>query len=96
MNDRTTATAARFGISEQCAALERDLMTLPGAVGVEFDLDGFYDNLRQVIFLVKFDIPAANKNYFRDLRALCQGVINTAARHGLTRTPDGWDPIRTH
>nr|DAQ92813.1 MAG TPA: hypothetical protein [Caudoviricetes sp.] len=62
MNDRTTATDARFGISEQCAALERDLLTLPGVVKVEFDLDGFYDNLRQVIFLVKFDIPAANKN----------------------------------
>ena len=88
MNDRTAATAARFGISEQCAALERDLLNLPGAVEVEFDLDGFYGNLRQVIFLVKFDIPAANKNYFRDLRVLRQGVIDTAARHGLTRTPD--------
>lgn len=88
MNDRTAATAARFGISEQCAALQRDLLTLPGAVKVEFDLDGFYDNLREVIFLVKFDIPVVNKNYYRDLRALRQGVIDTAARHGLTRTPD--------
>ena len=70
MNDRTTRTAARFGISEQCAALERDLLTLPGAVEVEFDLDGFYDNLREVIFLVKFEIPVANTNYYRDLRAL--------------------------
>lgn len=96
MDTRTTATAARFGISEQCAALERDLLTLPGAVGVEFDLDGFYDNLRQVIFLVKFDIPAANKNYFRDLRALRQGVIATAARHGLTRTQDAIENYGEH
>ena len=88
MDTRTATTAARFGISEQCAALERDLLTLPGAVEVEFDLDGFYDNLREVIFLVKFEIPVANKNYYRDLRALRQGVIDTAARHGLTRTPD--------
>lgn len=88
MNDRNTATAARFGITEQCAALQRDLLTIPGAVGVEFDLDGFYDHMEQVIFLVKFNIPAANTNYFRDLRALRQGVIDTAARHGLTRTPD--------
>lgn len=65
MNDRTAATAARFGISEQCAALQRDLLTLPGAVEVEFDLDGFYDNLREVIFLVKFEIPVANRNYYR-------------------------------
>lgn len=49
MNDRTSATAARFGISEQCAALQRDLLTLPGAVKVEFDLDGFYDHMEQVI-----------------------------------------------
>ncbi len=87
MNDRTAATAARFGISEQCAALQRDLLTLTGAVEVEFDLDGFYD-LREVIFLVKFEIPVASRNYYRDFRTLCQGVIDTAARHGLTRTPD--------
>lgn len=86
MNDRTAATAARFGISEQCAALERDLLTLPGAVGVEFDLDGFYDHMKQVILLVKFDV--AYESYFRDLRALRQGVVDTAGRHGLTRTPD--------
>lgn len=88
MNSRTAATAARFGITEQCAALERDLLDIPCAVEVEFDLDGFYDHLQQVILLVKFDIPAANRDYFRDLRALRQGVIDTAARHGLTRTPD--------
>lgn len=88
MNDRTAATAARFGITEQCAALQRDLLTLPGAVKVEFDLDGFYDHLEEVILLVKFDIPVVNENYYRDLRALRQGVIDTAARHGLTRTPD--------
>lgn len=86
MNDRTAATAARFGISEQCAALQRDLLTLPCAVKVEFDLDGFYDHMEQVILLVKFDVEY--RNYFRDLRALRQGVIDTAARHGLTRTPD--------
>lgn len=86
MNDRTAATAARFGISEQCAALQRDLLTLPGAVKVEFDLDGFYDHMEQVILLVKFDVEY--RNYFRDLGTLRQGVIDTAARHGLTRTPD--------
>lgn len=88
MDDRTAATAARFGITEQCAALQRDLLTIPGAVKVEFDLDGFYDHMKQVILLVKFDIPVVNKNYYRNLRALRQGVIDTAARHGLTRTPD--------
>ena len=94
MNDRTAATAARFGISEQCAALERDLLTLPGAVKVEFDLDGFYDHMEQVILLVKFDVEY--RNYFRDLRALRQGVIDTAARHGLTRTPDTTENYGEH
>ena len=46
MNSRTAATAARFGITEQCAALERDLLDIPCAVEVEFDLDGFYDHLQ--------------------------------------------------
>lgn len=88
MNAKNTATAARFGIAEQCAALERDLLAIPGAVEVEFDLDGFYDHMEAVILLVKFDIPVENRHYFRDLTALRQGVIDTAAKHGLTRTPD--------
>lgn len=96
MNARHAATAARFGIAEQCAALERDLLEIPGAVKVEFDLDGFYDHLQHVILLVKFDIPAANRNYFRDLAALRQGVIDTAAKHGLTRTPDTIEDYGEH
>ena len=95
MNDRTASTAARFGITEQCAALQRDLLTIPGTVEVEFDLDGFYD-LEEVILLVKFDIPVVNKNYYRDLRAQRQGVIDTAARHGLTRTPDAIENYGKH
>ena len=96
MNARHAAPAARFGIAEQCAALERDLLEIPGAVKVEFDLDGFYDHLQQVILLVKFDIPAANRNYFRDLAALRHGVIDTAAKHGLTRTPDAIENYGEH
>lgn len=88
MDTRNAATAARFGITEQCAALERDLLTIPGVAAVDFDLDGFYDNMHQVILLVKFDVPVTSRSYFRDLFYLRQGIVTTAGTHGLTRTPD--------
>ena len=71
---------------DKCKKLEKELLQIDGVTEIEFDLDGFYDHMEQVILLVKFDV--AYRNYFRDLRALRQGVIDTAARHGLTRTPD--------
>ena len=44
--------------------------------------------------LVKFNV--AYRDYFRDLCALQQGVIDTAARHGLTRTPDAIENYGEH
>lgn len=56
----------------------------------------FMTTWSEVIFLVKFEIPVANRNYYRDLRDLRQGVIDTAARHGLTRTPDAIENYGEH
>ena len=96
MDTRNAATAARFGITEQCAALERDLLDLPGVAAVDFDLDGFYDHMEQVILLVKFDVPVTSRNYFRDLFYLRQGIVTTAGAHGLTRTPDAVENYGEH
>lgn len=96
MDTRNAATSARFGITEQCAALERDLLTIPGVAAVDFDLDGFYDNMEQVILLVKFDVPVTSRSYFRDLFYLRQGIVTTAVAHGLTRTPDAVENYGEH
>ena len=49
MNDETTRIAERYGITEKCASLERDLLGIDGVTGVEFDLNGFLDDIHQVI-----------------------------------------------
>ena len=52
MNDETTRIAERYGITEKCASLERDLLSIDGVTSVEFDLNGFLDDIHQVIVLV--------------------------------------------
>lgn len=54
MNDETTRIAERYGITEKCASLERDLLGIDGVTGVEFDLNGFLDDIHQVIVLVGY------------------------------------------
>lgn len=88
MDTRTMETAVRFGILEKVQAFESELRTIQGVVDVEFDLDGFYDNMRQVIFLVKYDIPAAIEDYFQRRRELVANCLRIAADNDLTRTED--------
>ena len=55
MNDETTRIAERYGITDKCASLEQDLMNIDGVTSVEFDLNGFLDDIHQVIALVGYD-----------------------------------------
>ena len=45
MNDETTRIAERYGITDKCASLEQDLMNIDGVTSVEFDLNGFLDDI---------------------------------------------------
>lgn len=54
MND-AALIAERYGITEKCASLERDLLSIDGVTSVEFDLNGFLDGIHQVIALVGYD-----------------------------------------
>ena len=55
MNDETTRIAERYGITEKCEALEHDLLSIDGVTSAEFDLNGFLDDIHQVIVLVGYD-----------------------------------------
>lgn len=54
MND-AALIAERYGIAEKCASFERDLLGIDGVTSVEFDLNGFLDDIHQVIALVGYD-----------------------------------------
>lgn len=55
MKEREMVLAERYGISEKCQRLEQHIMSINGATGVEYDLSGFLDGIKQVIVLVGYD-----------------------------------------
>lgn len=92
-DNRQKETARRFGILAKCEALENDLLKIPGVADVDFDLDGFFDNMQQVIMLVKYDIDVSRSDYFDARRELQKACIMVMLAHGLN--PSG-DPIEDY
>lgn len=91
MKDETTRIAERYGITEKCASLERDLLSIDGVTSVEFDLNGFLDDIHQVIVLVGYDFHIVT----RKLR-LAVDVVNTAYLHGLEESGDRIEDYGEH
>lgn len=89
-------TAERYGVLERIKSIETDISEIEYVSGVEFDLDGFYDDFDQVIILVKYDIPIASDTYFTARIALLSSVIAKAKQHGLKRTEDRIEDYGEH
>ncbi len=85
LREREQRTADCFGITELVEKIKAALLAIQGVTSVEFDLDGFWDNMDQVIILTGFEIPF--DNYFPVRRQMVDSIISTAA-HGLARTED--------
>jgi len=94
LRKREQDTADHFGITNLIEALETDLLTIQGVTSVDFDLDGFWDDLGQVIILTGYDILFST--YFSDRRQMIERIISTAAVHGLTRTVDSIEDYGAH
>ena len=86
--DRMLKIAKRYNILENIHKLEKELLSIERVTEVEFDLDGFLDNMGQVIFLTKYDIPVETEDYFKVRRKLLVDVIKVAQDNGLSRTED--------
>lgn len=87
-------TADNFGITELVENLKDALLAIQGVVSVEFDLDGFWDNMNYVIILTGYEIPL--DNYFPARRQMVDSIISTAVAHGLTRTEDRIEDYGAH
>lgn len=96
MKNKEKDIAESFGIFERIKSIEADLLNVKFVEGVEFDLDGFYDDLNQVIILVKYDIPLSSDTYFEDRKTLLISVIEKAKEHGLKRTIDRIEDYGAH
>lgn len=87
-NERTQRTINQFNLNDKINKLEKELMQIEGVVDVEFDLDGFYDDFNQVIFLTKYDIDVRLDNYYQVRREMINNILKIARNNGLKRTGD--------
>lgn len=95
-HERTKRIIEEYGLTEKIEKLTGDLLKIPCAVGVEYDLDGFLDDIPTVIFLVKYDIPVTAENYFGLRYVLKRGVIEAAQKHGLRKSEDTIEDYGEH
>ena len=96
MDSKTENTAKRFGLLEKIEKLEKELRNIDRLSAIDFDLDGFYDNIRQVIIVAKYDIPANTEKYFEVRKKFKQDVIGVAKNNGLSRTEDRIEDYGEH
>ena len=82
-------TAKRFGILDKMEKLEKDLLSVENASNfIDFDLNGFYDDMKQVIVIIGYNIPVGTENYFEVRRRFVVDVLEVAKENGLSRTED--------
>lgn len=94
--ERTKRIIEEYNLTEKIEKLTGDLSEISHAVGVEYDLDGFLDNIPQVILLVEYDIPVEAENYYKLRSELRRGVLEVAQRHGLRKSEDTIEDYGKH
>jgi hypothetical protein len=95
MKEREVRTAKKFGILDKCQELEQELLQIGRVEKIEFDLNGFYSDIYQVIILAIYDIPATLENYFETRKEVVKNIIKVAGNYGLTRTEDAIEDYGT-
>lgn len=88
MKERTIKTAKNFSILDRVEKLEKELLEVDGVTEVDFDLDGFYDDITNIIFLTKYDIPVRLENYYEVRKQMVNNILEVASKNGLKRTGD--------
>lgn len=96
MIERTIQTAAHLGLLEKLQMLESSILQIPGIPEVDFDIDGFLDNIPEVIMIPRYSIPASDPEYYKNRRALLVSILQAAAAHDLTRTEDRIEDMGEH
>ena len=96
MRERDRLTAERFGIFDRVEALEQALLQIDRVVGVEFDLDGFYSDIFQVIVVPEYDIPVTTPDYFDVRQKMLHEVLSVTREHGLMPSGDSIEDYGKH
>ena len=96
MNEKSERTAKRFNIYDRILKLEKELLSIEGAVDVIFYLDGFCDVLNELIILVKSDIPVTIGGHWKRKKEFKNDIISIALNNGLSRTQDSIEDYGDH
>lgn len=96
MREKDRLAAERFGILDKVEDLERELLKVNHVVGIEFDLDGFYSDIFQVIVVPEYDIPLSTPDYFVVRKTMLQEVLAVTREHGLAPSGDSIEDYGKH
>ena len=96
MRERERNAAREFGFLDRLVDLENSLLDIKHVVGVEFDLDGFYSDIRQVILVPEYDIPVSLSNYFSVKAETVQKILGVAEAFGLKDSGDSIEDYGKH
>ena len=102
MRARAIRTAAQFDLLERCMEFEHGLLSIRDIVpdrwsdGIDFDISGWLSDIRQLIIVPKYSIPASAPDYFERRRSMIESIIELARQFGLTRTEDRIEDYGEH
>ena len=88
LDERQRKTAERFGLTAKIEKLQSDLLKIEYVEDVDFSLDGFYDNINEVIFLTKYNVPVSAENYYKIRFKMIREILETASENDLKQTED--------
>ena len=88
MDKETLCTADKFGITNKVKELETALLNIENVAEIIIDIDGFYDDVNEVVLSVEHTIPLNRTDFFELVGKVKDNVVATALNRGLTRAED--------
>ncbi len=89
--------AVQYGLTERIGALEKALLSVKGITEVTFDLNGYLDDIYQVIVIARYRIESgALGDYYRQHGKIPKDMVAAANRLGLCRTSDAIEDMGEH
>ena len=91
--------ANEYGISERIEALEKALLSIDGVEKVDFDLNGYLDDIHQVIIIPKYSVTPVDwksDSYYEKRDHILDSILKAAEKEGLSRTEDRIEDMGEH
>lgn len=90
--------AKKYGISDRMHQLKTSLLSIKGVVDVQFDLNGYLDNIYQVIVIAKYSIEYLSDlgAYYKAHGRIQKELVNKARALNLTRSEDAIEDYGEH